>query len=88
MARIPKPSGRASSGPWSWRDFLAVLRRAGWKVESDLEHMHLVHPDRPGRKVQLDKKWTSVKVGHDPFKGIAETSGYGTRTLKRMMNAR
>jgi hypothetical protein len=88
MARVPKPSGRLSSGPWTYTDLLRALRRDRWDIEADREHVHLVHPERPGRKVQLSKKWTGVKVGSDEFRGIAENAGYSTRDLKRLLNDR
>jgi predicted RNA binding protein YcfA (HicA-like mRNA interferase family) len=88
VARMKKPSGRLSSGPWTAADFDRALRSGGWEIESRGPHNHYVHPDRPGRKIQIDQKWTGVKVGHDAFKGVAEQSGYGRGELKRLMNQR
>jgi hypothetical protein len=88
MPRKRKPSGRLSSGPWTAADFDRMLRKNGWTVESEGPHTHYVHAARPGRKVQIDRKWTGVKVGHDPFKGVAEQTGYGRRELKRLLNER
>jgi len=65
-----------------------MLRAEGWEIESDGPHTHYVHSDRASRKVQVDRKWTAVKVGHDTFKGVAEQTGYGRRELKRLMNRR
>ena len=86
MSRTKKPAGRPSSGPWTAADFDRMLRANGWEVEARGPHTHYVHSDRPGRKVQVDQKWTAVKTGHDTFKGVAEQTGYGRQKLKRLLN--
>lgn len=86
MTRARKPSGRLSSGPWTAADFGRALRADGWVVESPGPHTHYVHPAKRGKKVTVDQKWTGVKKGHDPFKGIAAQAGYTPRQLQRLLN--
>jgi len=86
MARQKKPSGRLSRGPWEFRHFRDALFDAGWvKVGHEGSHMQVAHPNRPGR-VTIDTNWTGVKVGHDPFKSVAQVTGYGKKELQRLLD--
>lgn len=88
MARPRNPSGRLSSGPWTYDDLWKALTRAGWaKVGQNSSHVHLSHPTRNG-KIQLDKKWTAVKTSHWTFKGVAAQGGYSPKELQRILNGR
>jgi predicted RNA binding protein YcfA (HicA-like mRNA interferase family) len=85
MARKKKPSGRLSSGPWTFADFEKALKADGWYPVGVGEHPNYRHPTRPG-KVQLDKKWTGVKKGHLPFRGVAIQGGYSKKELQVLLN--
>jgi predicted RNA binding protein YcfA (HicA-like mRNA interferase family) len=86
MARQKKPSGRLSRGPWEYRHFRDALNGAGWiKVGQEGSHVQLTHPTRAGR-VTIDTNWTGVKVGHDPFKSVAQVTGYGKKELQRLLD--
>jgi hypothetical protein len=86
MSRTPKRSGRLSSGLWTAKDFDRALKSDGWTVEASGPHTHYVHPDRAGRKVQVDTKWTGVKKGSFPFNGVAEQAGYSGKELQKLLN--
>jgi predicted RNA binding protein YcfA (HicA-like mRNA interferase family) len=86
--RKKKPSGRLHRGPFTASNFEAALRLDGWQEESHQTgggHTNWSHPTRPG-KVQVDGKWTSVKPGHDPFKGIMVQTGYTKHELLNLLN--
>ena len=85
MARRPKPSGRLSNGPFTFADFEAALLADGWYLEEQLTHPNYAHPTRSG-KVQLDKKWTGVRKGHQTWKGVVSQSGYSDKQLLQMLN--
>ena len=87
MAKRPKPSGRLSSGPWTYRDLYECLSRDGWKPVPATRHVAMVNDARPGRKIMLDKKWTSVKKGSVVFNSIADQGAYSAKQLQRLLNA-
>lgn len=86
--RRPKPSGRTPSGPFEASHFHAALKLGGWRKEKGGHHTHYTHPDRGGRKVSIDEKWTGVKTGHDTFKGVLAQSGYKKRELLQLLDGR
>jgi predicted RNA binding protein YcfA (HicA-like mRNA interferase family) len=88
VARLPKASGRVGSGPWTAHDFDRALKSDGWLVESPGPHTHYHHPDRLGRKVQVDTKWTGVKKGSFTFRGVAAQAGYSGKELQALLNRR
>jgi hypothetical protein len=85
MARRKKPSGRMSSGPWTFEDFRRVFEAEGYQRVEGSSHPQWRHPQRPG-KVCLDEKWTGVKYGHEVFASLGRQSGYGKKVLRRLMN--
>lgn len=86
MARRKKPSGRLRRGPFTASDFEAAVRLDGWVRDTTGPHSMWSHPDRPG-KIVIDRKWTSVRQGHDPFRGVASQGGYTTKELLKLLNA-
>lgn len=85
MARKKKPSGRLHRGPFTAADFREALTLDGWSEESPGPHACWVHPTRRG-KVQIDGKWTAVKPGHDPFRGVCSQGGYTKAELLQLLN--
>jgi hypothetical protein len=85
MPRKRKPSGRLRKGPFTATDFESALKLDGWSRESRGPHACWVHPTRPG-KVQIDRKWTAVRTGHDPFRGVCSQGGYKRAELLRLLN--
>lgn len=61
------------------------MRLDGWQPEAHGRHPCWRHPTRPG-KVQIDEKWTAVKPGHDPFRGVAAQGGYSKAELLKLLN--
>lgn len=53
--------------------------------EKSTVHDNYCHPTRPG-KAQVDKKWTSVKPGHYPFRGVMSQTGYTKEELLKLLN--
>jgi hypothetical protein len=86
--RTRKPSGRPYRGPFTAANFEAAIRLDGWTPEPHQTgggHVDFCHPTRKG-KIQIDYKWTAVKPGHDPFKGVMEQGGYSKRELLELLN--
>jgi predicted RNA binding protein YcfA (HicA-like mRNA interferase family) len=55
--------------PLTADDFIRVLHALGYDQVKGTKHLAFEHPTRPG-KVNIDAKWTGVKVGHITFKGV------------------
>lgn len=85
MARKRKPSGRLNRGPFTAEDIRIALRLDRWELEGQTRHENYRHPTRPG-KVQVDDKWTGVKVGSMPWKGLLEQTGYSKAELLALLN--
>jgi hypothetical protein len=87
MARRKKPSGRPHRGPFTAADFKAAVKLDGWTQEKGGrgDHTNWGHETRPG-KIQIDESWTSVKPGHDPFRGVAAQGGYTKEQLLKLLN--
>jgi hypothetical protein len=87
MARKKKPSGRLRRGPFTTADFKAAVRLDGWTEEKGGrgDHTNWCHAKRPG-KITIDEAWTSVKPGHDPFRGIMAQGGYSKQELLKLLN--
>lgn len=85
MARRKKPAGRLRRGPFTASDFEAGIKLDGWIPESDGPHTMWRHPTRPG-KISIDGKWTGVRSGHDPFRGVAMQGGYTPKELLQLLN--
>lgn len=85
MARIKKPSGRLSSGPWTFDDLRKGIESDGWYEAGHGDHPNYRHPTRSG-KIQLDKTWTGVKKGQMVFNGVAGQGGYSGRELQKLLN--
>lgn len=85
MTRKRKPSGRLSTGPWTFFDIERAIKSVGWYEVKHGDHPNYRHPEKPG-KVQLDKKWTGVKKGHLVFRGVASQAGLTQKELQRLLN--
>lgn len=85
MARKKKPSGKLSTGPWTFDDLRKILEAEGYVRREGAGHPHWEHPSRPG-KVSLDEKWTGVKCGSLVFNSVGRQSGYGKKGLQRLLN--
>jgi predicted RNA binding protein YcfA (HicA-like mRNA interferase family) len=86
VARIPKPSGGRSTGPWSPDHIVKALRSAGWVYDGPPPHTQLKHPTRPG-KVTVDRNWKSgVTTKHDVFHSICRQAGYSKRQLVALLD--
>jgi hypothetical protein len=83
--RRKKPSGHLHRGPFTARDFEEAVRLDGWEPEKHGRHPCWRHPTRRG-KIQIDRKWTGVKPGHDPFRGVMRQGGYTKDELLRLLN--
>jgi hypothetical protein len=81
-----KKSGRLNRGPFTCKDFQAALKLGGWLPEKGTKHLNYSHPNRAGRRVQIDHKWTAVKVGHFTFTTVAEQAGYTKEELLLLLN--
>lgn len=84
MARRKKPSGRLSTGPWTFADLERAIVRDGWYEVRHGDHPNYKHATKRG-KVQLDKKWTGVKKGHTVFKGVASQAGLTQHQLQKLL---
>lgn len=85
MARTRKPSGRLNRGPFTAEDIRTALSLDGWEPERQTRHENFHHPTRPG-KAQVDEKWTGVKIGSMPWKGLLEQTGYSKSELLALLN--
>ncbi len=85
MARIKKPSGRLSTGPFTAGDIARALKALGAKKSVGGNHQEVwEHPD--GWKVPVSQAWTSIRKGDPIFRGIARTTGVGDKRLLQLLN--
>lgn len=80
-----KKGQELSRGPFSHREIERELRRVGYEPVKAGAHLNFKHPDRPG-KVQLDAKWTEIKVGGWVWRYLCRQSGYSKKELQRVVN--
>jgi hypothetical protein len=81
-----KKSRQLHRGPFGFADFEAAIKLDGWIGPiKGRRHPCYRHPTRKGT-VQLDKKWTAIKPGHDGFRGVLQQGGYTKSELLRLLN--
>jgi len=84
-AQAERPADR---GPFTAADLERAIRLDGWEAEQQQtggSHTNWCHPTRPG-KIQIHHKWTGVKPGSDPFKGIMRQGDYSKQELLKLLN--
>jgi hypothetical protein len=80
-----KKAGPLSRGPFAYRELNKELRRVGYVPSKPGDHVNLKHPNRAG-KVQLDAKWTEIKVGGWVWRSLSRQTGYSKDQLQRILN--
>jgi len=60
-----------------------MLKADGWHAIEGGNHLNFKHPTRSG-KVQVSTKWTGVKPGSGPFKGICAQAGWTRDDVERL----
>lgn len=80
-----KKGQELSRGPFNHRELERELRRVGYEATKPGDHLNFKHPDRPG-KVQLDAKWTGVKVGGWVWRSLCRQTGYSKKELQMIVN--
>jgi len=72
-------------GPFDFNDLHQAIKKDGWEEARHGNHPNYKHPKKPG-KVQLDKKWTSIRANDLMFRSVARQAGLTTKELLRLLN--
>jgi len=75
--------GRRRLPPLTAADFLRMLKADDWYEIAGGRHRNFKHPTKPG-KVQVSGKWTGVKTGSLPFKGVCAQAGWTRDDVDRL----
>lgn len=72
-------------GPFAFRDLDRAIKKDGWREAKHGDHPNYKHPTKSG-KVQLDKKWTSIRANDTMFRSVARQAGLSNKALLRLLN--
>lgn len=64
-------------------DLERVVRADGWVSVKGTKHLAFEHPTKPG-KVNIDEKWTNVKVGSWTFRWVLQHAGLSRKEFERL----